>query len=307
LSPDSQHTAQLGGVVGALLTPFDDDAKVDEVALGRLIDFLLPHVDAISVLGAEVSEYRCLTPDRRRSLLGEVTAQLSGRTTVMAGASAQTPGEVVELTHLAAEAGADLVQVLMPNRPWGGAPSPAELITFFTEVASQSPLPVALYHHPGQGADPAWGTIIELCQIDNVVAMKDSSRNIARCLRGVEEIERPGYARYLGTIQPMLAILLSGGSGAMMPPPLTVIGAAIRDAVLAGDLAAAGAAQRRIALLPDKWSQYGLTPITKRAMELVGIPLGDPAGPFAALPRDADDELRTILADWPLNEKATVK
>src|SRR5699024_5801895 len=76
-------------------------------------------------------------------------------------------------------------------------------------------LPVVLYHHPVVGSDPSFDTIVEAAKLPGVVGIKDSSRNIARCLRAVQEIQREGHAQYLGTMQPMLAVLLSGGGGAM--------------------------------------------------------------------------------------------
>lgn len=289
---------KLAGVVGALLTPFGEAGGVDTDRLSGLCDFLTSHCDAVSVLGAEVSEYRMLSEGMRRELLVRTVRALRDRTTVIAGISSPRVAEVLDLAELAADAGADYVQLLLPNRPYGGPPTHGEILAFVESVAASSPLPVVLYHHPGQGADPAFETLAAACAVDNVVAMKDSSRDISRNLRAVEEIQHAGHAQYLATIQPMLAVLLSGGAGAMMPPPLTLVGAAIRDAVGAGDLARAGRMQRLIGRFPGAWGRHGLLPLAKAALTLSGQPFGDPAQPYAAVPAVALTEIKQVIAEW---------
>ncbi|GAB3200896.1 hypothetical protein GCM10027062_21630 [Nocardioides hungaricus] len=299
-APSRRRPSQmpLQGVVGALLTPFAPSGEVARPTLERLYDFMVPHCDSVSVLGAEVSEYAMLSPALRRGLLAESVRALASRTTVLAGVSAPTPAEVLDLTELAAGAGAHFAQVLLPSRPAGGPPSAGETIAFVEAVASRSPLPVVLYHHPGRGCDPDFATLVEACSVDNVVAMKDSSRDISRNLRAVEEIQKAGHAQYLGTIQPMLAIMLSGGAGAMTPAGLTLVAAAIRDALAAGDLALAGRMQTLIGRFPAAWGKYGLMPLAKAALECLGIPMGTPAYPYDAVPEDLRPEIKNIIATW---------
>ena len=288
------------GVVGAVLTPFGPDGDVDRDLLVAEIDLLAGHCDALSILGAEVTEYRALGPQRRRELLREAIGLVDGRRPVLAGVSAPSLAEIAELAELAADAGATYAQVLLPNRTWGGTPDAGELVAFTQAVVAASPLPVVLYHNPGQGSDPALEAIVAACAVPGVVAIKDSSRNVSRVLRAVEEIDHAGHARYLGTIQPLLTILLAGGSGAMAPPPSTLVGAAMRDAAAAGDLARAAQLQRLVSIFPAKWSgRHGLAPTMKAAMAAVGLPLGDPAPPYAPLPPDAARAVTDLVAGWP--------
>jgi 4-hydroxy-tetrahydrodipicolinate synthase len=134
-----------------------------------------------------------------------------------------------------------------------------------------------------------------------VIAIKDSSRNVTRVLRLAAEIEGTGQARYLTTIQPLLTTLLAGGAGAMMPPPATLVGARIVEAVRAGDLAAAAEHQRAVARFPALWAgKHGLTPVMKAAMDHLGLALGAPANPASALPASAVEALGRELDRWPL-------
>lgn len=288
----------LTGIVGALLTPFAADGSPDHSILDLEYEFLTSHCNAVSVLGAEVSEYRMLTPGQRRDLLIEAVAALRDDIRVLAGISAPTVAEAVELAELAAGAGAEFGQLLLPQRPWSGTPSKVQLLEFVRQVAERSPLPLVLYHQPGLGADPTFDVIVEACATDGVVAFKDSSRDISRNLRAIVEIQDAGHAQYLGTVQPMLAVMAGGGAGAMMPPPFTLVGAEIRDAVAAGDLARAGRAQSLIAQMPAAFAAHGLLPVAKAAMQAIGRPLGAPAPPFHELPDHVFDEISTITSSW---------
>ena len=92
--------------------------------------------------------------------------------------------------------GGDLIQVLMPLRPWGGQPTIAELMEFYTQVASASPLPVTCYHNPGPGADPPQDAFVKISEIDNIRYFKESSRDITKISR-LNRTNRIGRARSL--------------------------------------------------------------------------------------------------------------
>ncbi len=277
----------ISGIIGACLTPFTEDGRVDFDALEREVEFLIPDVDAISIGAVEAAEYTMLSISERKELLRRGTEMVHRRKPVILGASAPSPRQVLELAEFAASLGADLVQVLMPLRPWGGQPTTAELVDYFTQIAARSPLPIVAYHNPGPGADPSIETTIRLSEIDGVQAFKESSRDIIKITRLIEEIELSGNARYFTTMQPLLITLMMGGSGATMPPPGTRIGAEVVRAFRAGDLERARRWQRYYSLFPARWGSYGLPPVMKSAMKHFGVDLGDPARPYRPVtPRD---------------------
>lgn len=125
--------------------------------------------------------------------------------------------------------------------------------------------------------------MVRLSEIDGVVAFKESSRDISKIGRLIQEIDASGNARYFTTMQPLLATLQLGGAGAMMPPPATLIGRAVADAYAAGDMSAAERWQRQFTLFPARWSSHGLSPVMRAAMRHLGVDLGAPAAPFSPL------------------------
>ena len=281
----------INGLMGACLTPFDEDGRVDYAALQHEIDFIVSDADAISIGAVEAAEYTMLSPDERKQLLRVGTEMVDGRIPVILGASSPTLHGVAELANHAADVGADLIQVLMPLRPWGGQPKAAELIDYFAGVAYASPLPIVAYHNPGPGADPPIDTFVELSEMDEVQYFKESSRNITKIVRLVEEIDLAGKASYFTTMQPLLTTLIMGGSGATMPPPGTCIGAEVVRAVRAGNLDRARQWQRFFSLFPATWGSYGLAPIMKSAMKHFGVDLGDPAPPYRPVTTKDHDQI----------------
>ena len=282
-----QPLPSINGIIAACLTPFDDRGRIHYDALQKEIDFIVADADAISIAAVEAAEYTMLSPEERKELMLRATEIVGRRIPVILGASSPSPRGVLELAELAAKAGADLIQVLMPLRPWGGQPTMVELIDFYTEIGTHSPLPIVAYHNPGPGADPSVETTIRLSEIYKIQAFKESSRYIIKISRLVEEIELSGNARYFTTMQPLLMTLMMGGSGATMPPPGTRIGSQVVRAFRAGDLQRARFWQRFYSLFPAKWAAYGLPPVMKSAMKHFGVDLGDPAPPYRAVnPRD---------------------
>jgi len=278
---------RFSGIIGACLTPFHDDGRVNYEVLAKEIDFIVQDSDAISIAAVEASEYSMLSVEERKEFMRQAVQMVGGRIPVLLGASDPSPKIVVEIAEYGAKIGADMVQVLMPFRGWGGQPTIQELTDYFSQVATGSPLPVVAYHNPARGADPNMEATIRVSEIFNVCAFKESSRDITKITRMIEEIELSGNARYFTTMQPLLITLIMGGSGATMPAPCTRIGARVVKAMREKNLEEAVYWQRFFNFFPAKWAAYGLTPVMKSALRHFGLEMGDPLPPYKPVtPRD---------------------
>ena len=283
------------GIMGACLTPFDTEGRVKYDALQREIDFIVPDVDAITIGAVEAAEYTMLSLNERKELLRVGTEMVGKRVPVILGASSPALRGVAELAEFAADVEADLIQVLMPLRPWGGQPTTDELVEYYAAVTSASPLPVVAYHNPGPGADPPIEALVSLSELDGVRYFKESSRDITKISRLIAEIELSDNAHYFTTMQPLLITLMMGGLGATMPPPGTRIGAEVVRAFHAGDLERAKHWQQIFSLFPARWRAYGLSPVMKSAMKHFGVDLGDPAPPYRPVTSTDHDQIGWFL------------
>jgi len=275
-------------LVVAPLTPFTGDLKIDAAALEREIDYVIEDCGATMVVaaGVEAQEYTYLGMDERKELIRLTLESVAGRCPVMVGISHPSFKTALELAHFAHGMGAQAVQMLAPLRPFGGPPTERDLVAYFEAVARETPLPLTLYLNAGPGADVSIPATIALASIDKVRYIKESSRDLARVSRLIVEIDHAGHARYFTTMQMLLATLELGGSGATMPPPGSEIARHIIDAFMAKDYERAAALQLQFALFPSKWMHRGLAPVMKAAMNLIGVPVGDPYPPYGSLDRE---------------------
>jgi len=295
------------GLIVAPLTPFTADLTVDEPALRRQIDYVVEDCRATMVVaaGVETQEYTYLSLEQRRALIRATVELVDGRVPVMVGISHASFRTAVELAHDAERLGAAAVQLLAPLRPFAGPPTRDDLVAYFEAVARETRLPITLYLNPGPGADVSVADTIALAQLPSVQLIKESSRDLARVSRLIVEIDRAGHARYFTTMQMLLASIQLGGSGATMPPPGSEIARHVIDAFVAKDFERAAALQLQFALFPSKWMHRGLAPVMKAAMNLIGIPAGDPYPPYAPLTRDEIATLATVLRTTVLADRFT--
>ncbi len=288
---------ELPGLIVAPLTPFNAALEVDVPALRREIDYVVHDCRATMVVaaGVETQEYTYLGLDQRKALIRDTIDGVDGRVPVMVGISHPSFKTAIALAHFAEDLGAAAVQVLAPLRPFAGPPTQADLIAYFEAIARETRLPITLYLNPGPGADVSVADTVALAKLPAVELIKESSRDLARVSRLIVEVDRAGHARYFTTMQMLLATLQLGGSGATMPPPGSEIARHIIDAFVAKDYERAAALQREFALFPAKWMHRGLAPVMKAAMNLIGVPVGEPYPPYAPLTADETGALAALL------------
>ncbi len=277
------------GLIVAPLTPFNADLDVEAPSLRRQIDYIVKDCGATMVVaaGVETQEYTYLSREKRKALIRHTVEFVDRRVPVMVGISHPSFKTAIELAHFAEKLGAAAVQLLAPLRPFAGPPTQADLIAYFEAISRESHLPITLYLNIPD--------TIALAKLPRVQLIKESSRDLARVSRLIVEIDRAGHARYFTTMQMLLATIELGGSGATMPPPGSEIARHIIDAFVAKDYTRAAELQLQFALFPSKWMHRGLAPVMKAALNLIGVPVGDPYPPYVSLSKDELDALAAVL------------
>jgi 4-hydroxy-tetrahydrodipicolinate synthase len=92
-----------------------------------------------------------------------------------------------------------------------------------------------------------------------------------------------------------------------MPPPAAEIARHVIDAFVAKDYERAAELQLEFALFPSKWMHRGLAPVMKAAMNLIGVPAGEPYPPYSSLTRDETDALAAVLKTTVLAKRRFVQ
>jgi 4-hydroxy-tetrahydrodipicolinate synthase len=162
----------IGGILTAMVTPFDKDGGLNEDAAVRLMHHLLENGSDGLVLAGSTGESPTLTDEEKCRLWELATAETRRDATIVAGTGTYDTRHSVELTERATEIGVDAVLVVTPyyNRP-----NRRGIKAHFETVAAATDLPVIVYNIPSRTAtDIPNDLLAELAQIENVAAVKQA-------------------------------------------------------------------------------------------------------------------------------------
>ena len=198
------------GSIVALVTPMHPDGAIDWSALARLIEYHIESGTAgLGVVGT-TGESPTLTVPEHCDVIRFAVEQAGGRIPVVAGTGGNSTHEAIELTVSAAEAGADYS---LSVTPYYNKPTQQGLFEHFQAVARSVNLPIILYNVPGRtGCDLLNETVVKLSQIDNIVAIKDATGDVARVAALIEAVP-DGFAVFSGDDATALELMRRGGQG----------------------------------------------------------------------------------------------
>ena len=195
----------LGGILTAMVTPFDANGGLAEDTAVRLMHHLLERGSDGLVLAGTTGESPTLT-DEEKVRLWELGVAECGGATVIAGTGSNDTRHSVELTERATEAGVDAVLVVAP---YYNKPNRLGLVAHYRSVAAATNLPVVLYNIPSRSAiDMPNDLLRELAEIPNVAAVKQARAE------GCEPIE--GLDLLAGNDDMLADVLDMGGTGGVL-------------------------------------------------------------------------------------------
>lgn len=201
---------ELCGCYVAVVTPFHDDGTIDEEGLRSNIEFLVKQGVAGVVPCGTTGESATLSWEEHNRVVDIALSQVKGRVQVIAGAGSNNTAESLEAARHAREAGADAILCITP---YYNKPTQEGLYQHFRVTAREAGIPVVVYNVPGRtGSNVAPETIERLCEVDNIVAVKEASGNLLQ----ISEIHRRCGDRLTvlsGDDALTLPILACGGKG----------------------------------------------------------------------------------------------
>jgi 4-hydroxy-tetrahydrodipicolinate synthase len=162
----------LGGILTAMVTPFDADGGLDEDAAVRLMHHLLENGSDGLVLAGSTGEAATMT-DEEKVRLWELGVAESGDAPIVAGTGTYDTRHSVELTERAHAAGVDAMLVVTP---YYVRPNRRGIKAHYEAVAAATDRPIVAYNIPSRTAtDMPNDLLAELAaDIDNVTAVKQA-------------------------------------------------------------------------------------------------------------------------------------
>lgn len=155
----------------AIVTPLDEDKKVNYDSLEKLTNYLIEQGCNGFVIGGTTGETPTLSHDEKIELYQKFGAIVNGRVPVIAGTGSNNTAETITFTNEVAQIkGIDYALVVVP--PYN-KPNQRSMIAHFEAVAENVKMPILIYNIPGRtGVKMEKETIVKLSHISNIKGIK---------------------------------------------------------------------------------------------------------------------------------------
>ena len=282
----------------AIITPFHKDGSINYDKLDELIDFHCANgTDAIIICGT-TGESSTLSEKEHMDCVKFAIQQTRKRIPVIAGTGSNCTYTAVEMSKEADEAGAD---GLLLVTPYYNKATQAGLIAHYKTVASEVKAPIVLYSVASRtGVNIEAETVAELVRdVDNIVGVKEASGNISQVAK-IMHLTDGNIELYSGNDDQIVPILALGGKG-VISVLSNVAPRETHDIVAkfaAGDVAGSRELQlKALPLISKLFCVVNPIPV-KKAVNLMGMEVGDLRLPLTDLGEQHTEELKKAMLDF---------
>jgi len=291
---------ELGRLLTAMVTPFDEKGEVDYEQAKKLALALLSSGSDGVVLAATTGESPTLLKQEEVRLFSEVKSALGGRGSLVAYTGSNSTAEAVEATKKAEQVGVDACLLVVPyyNKP------PQEgLYQHFKTVAQATSLPCILYNVPSRTVvNMTADTVIRLSQIDNIIGVKEASGNLAQ-ISSIISGAKEGFLVWSGNDGDILPLLAVGGYG-VVSVVSHLVGKQIKEMMegyLGGNTGAAARIHRHLIPLINAMFIVANPIPLKYALNHVGFRVGKPRLPLTEPDEKTAAAIRETLKDYTID------
>lgn len=289
---------KLQGIIPPILTPMNEDESLNLSELRNQIERMIEGgVHGLFPFGTNGEGY-ILNENEKIEVLEATIDQVKGRVPVYAGSGCIATADTVRMSVKAQELGADVLSIITPSF---AVASQKELYDHYVEVAKHVDTPIVLYNIPARTGNKLLPeTVAKLAKdVDVIVGAKDSSgdwENLQAYINQTAGLEKDFYV-LSGNDSLILPALKAGGSGgiagcANVYPHVL---ASIYDLFQAGKLEEAQAAQDSIASFRGVFKYGNPNTVVKKAVKMLGYPVGDCRRPFNYLCDEGIEELQKVI------------
>ncbi len=283
---------ELGRLITAMVTPFDEKGEVDYGQAAKLaLALLASGSDGVVVVGTTGESPTMLRMEEYR-LFREIKEAVGGKGTVIAGTGSNSTAEAVEATREAEKIGVDGCLLVVP---YYNKPTQDGLYQHFKTVAESTSLPCIMYNVPSRTVvNMTAETVIRLSKIDNIIGVKEASGNLEQIAKIIQETGDDFFV-WSGNDQDTFPLMALGGYG-IISVISHLVGKQIKQMIessLSGKIEEAAAIHRH--LLPMVNAMFIVSnPIpVKYAVNQVGFRVGKPRLPLT----EPDEKTAAIIKD----------
>ncbi len=195
----------------ALVTPFDINGKVDNVALKKLVNYQIENgVDYLVVLGT-TAETPTLSGDEQQDIVDFIVKINNKRLPVVLGIGNNNTAEVLKSIQ---KVNTNEIDAILSVSPYYNKPSQEGIYQHFKAIAEVSPLPVILYNVPPRtGSNMIPETVIRLANdFENIIGIKEAAGNFEQVLELIRTKPKD-FLVISGEDKLALSLVMAGGAG----------------------------------------------------------------------------------------------
>lgn len=291
---------EIKGIIPPVVTPMNGDETVNIPELRNQVERQIQGgVHGIFPFGTNGEGY-ILSLKEKEEILEATIDQVAGRIPVYAGTGCISTRDTVYMSKRAEELGADALSIITPSFALA---SQKELYDHYVEVAKAVNIPIVLYNIPARTGNKLLPeTVAKLAKdVDVILGAKDSSgdrENLKAYIQQTRDIGKD-FSVLAGNDGNIFFCLQEGGKGGIAGRanlwPKTV--ASIYDHFVAGEIEEAEAAQAAISTIQRVFKFGNPNTIIKKAVFLMGYPVGDCRKPFNYLCDEGVEELKAVLKE----------
>jgi 1-pyrroline-4-hydroxy-2-carboxylate deaminase len=172
---------QWQGVFPALTTPFTADGKLDLSMFEKNLDAQIQAGVHGLIIGGSLGEASTIKPEEKEQLTKTAIARAGEKIPVVVNIAESSTADAIRQTRNAETWGAQGLMLLPPMRYKS---DPLETLTYFKSVAASTELPIMIYNNPvDYGIEVSLDMFEELTVVENVQAVKDSTRDVSNITR----------------------------------------------------------------------------------------------------------------------------
>ena len=291
---------ELGRLITAMVTPFDDDGKVDYEQAKKLALACLKSGSDGLVLSGTTGESPTLTHEEELKLYTEIKTAVGKKGSIIAGTGSNSTIEAVEATQGAEKIGVDACLLVTP---YYNKPTQEGLYQHFKTIAESTKLPCILYNVPSRTVvSMASETVIKLSQIENIIGIKEASGNmeeIGKIIAGAKK----GFLVWSGNDSDTLPMMSIGGYG-IISVASHLVGLQIKDMInkyLAGKVNQAAAIHLDLMPLMKVLFIVSNPVPVKFALNEVGFRVGKPRLPLVEPDARSASLIRDTLKKYKID------
>ena len=297
--------AEIGRLITAMITPFDEQGQVDYDEAKRLALALVDSGSDGFVISGTTGESPTLSTEEKLRLFSEVKSAVGDGAAVIAGTGNYNTAESIELSKEAEREGVDALLLVVP---YYNKPPQDGLYQHFKSIAGSVHIPCILYNVTSRTSlNMAADTTVRLSEIDNIVGVKEAGSDLDQISRIIRDAD-DGFRVWSGNDNETFYIMSLGGYG-VVSVASHIVGNQIKGMmglILEGDIESAAAEHRRLLEL-FKILFVVSNPIpVKYSVREVGLKVGEPRLPLIPPDEATASIIDSVLSGYDLDLVAPV-